>query len=210
MVEQRSVTVAVVGEFKRGKSTLVNALLQTAACPVDADIVTGVPTWSVRRPLRVIVHRAAAGRARGDPAGGPLDDLAARCPSAPTTGPGTCARSRYGCPTGCCGRGSACSTPPGRRPRVGPRSAEPGQPEPCRRVLFVTDASQELTAPELEFLETAVERCPRAALVVTKTDLHQHWRGSSRRPGHLVDAGLEIPVLPLSSFLRLRAAGSRS
>ena len=33
MVQQRAVTVAVVGEFKRGKSTLVNALLQTAACP---------------------------------------------------------------------------------------------------------------------------------------------------------------------------------
>ena len=47
--EQRSVTVAVVGEFKRGKSTLVNALLQTAACPVDADIVTGVPD---PRPVR--------------------------------------------------------------------------------------------------------------------------------------------------------------
>ena len=38
------VPVAVVGEFKRGKSTLVNALLQTAACPVDADLVTAVPT----------------------------------------------------------------------------------------------------------------------------------------------------------------------
>ena len=37
-------TVAVVGEFKQGKSTLVNALLRTDICPVDADIVTAVPT----------------------------------------------------------------------------------------------------------------------------------------------------------------------
>ena len=37
-------SVAVVGEFKRGKSTLVNALLQTDVCPTDADIVTAVPT----------------------------------------------------------------------------------------------------------------------------------------------------------------------
>ena len=36
--------MAIVGEFKRGKSTLVNALLQTAVCPVDADEVTVVPT----------------------------------------------------------------------------------------------------------------------------------------------------------------------
>lgn len=36
--------VTVVGEFKRGKSTLVNAILQTDLCPADADIVTAVPT----------------------------------------------------------------------------------------------------------------------------------------------------------------------
>ena len=36
--------MAIVGEFKRGKSTMVNALLQTAVCPVDADEVTVVPT----------------------------------------------------------------------------------------------------------------------------------------------------------------------
>ena len=40
----------------------------------------------------------------------------------------------------------------------------------------MTDASQELTAPELDFLKTAVGRCPMAAVVVTKTDLYLHWR----------------------------------
>ena len=43
-IDQRTISVAVVGEFKRGKSTLVNALLHTAVCPVDADEVTVVPT----------------------------------------------------------------------------------------------------------------------------------------------------------------------
>ena len=38
------VAVAVVGEFKQGKSTLVNALLRTDICPVDSDVVTAVPT----------------------------------------------------------------------------------------------------------------------------------------------------------------------
>ena len=41
---EQVLSVAVVGEFKRGKSTLVNALLQTDVCPTDADIVTAVPT----------------------------------------------------------------------------------------------------------------------------------------------------------------------
>ena len=64
-------------------------------------------------------------------------------------------------------------------------------------VLFVTDASQELTAPELDFLQTAVERCPRAALVVTKTDLYQHWREIvDPNRGHLADAGLDDPGPP--------------
>src|SRR5262249_33127972 len=54
------VPVAVVGEFKQGKSTLVNALLRTEVCPVDADIVTGVPAivrYGV--PAAVVAHMAA-------------------------------------------------------------------------------------------------------------------------------------------------------
>ena len=39
--------VFVVGEFKQGKSSLVNALLNAPVCPVDDDIATAVPT-SVR------------------------------------------------------------------------------------------------------------------------------------------------------------------
>ena len=36
--------VFVVGEFKQGKSSLVNALLNAPVCPVDDDIATAVPT----------------------------------------------------------------------------------------------------------------------------------------------------------------------
>ena len=36
--------VAVLGEYKQGKSTLINALLRTDVCPVDPDLVTAVPT----------------------------------------------------------------------------------------------------------------------------------------------------------------------
>jgi len=74
-------------------------------------------------------------------------------------------------------------------------------------VLFVTDASQELTGPELDFLRSVVERCPRTAVVVTKIDLHAEWRRIAELDrGHLSDAGLQLPVFPVSSFLRLRAS----
>src|SRR4029453_13253204 len=36
--------VFVLGEFKQGKSSLVNALLNAPVCPVDDDIATSVPT----------------------------------------------------------------------------------------------------------------------------------------------------------------------
>ena len=36
--------VLVVGEFKQGKSQLVNALVNAPVCPVDDDIATAVPT----------------------------------------------------------------------------------------------------------------------------------------------------------------------
>src|SRR4029453_5640359 len=37
--------IVVVGEFKQGKSSLVNALLGTTVCPVDDDVATAVPTY---------------------------------------------------------------------------------------------------------------------------------------------------------------------
>ena len=73
-------------------------------------------------------------------------------------------------------------------------------------MIFVTDASQELTGPEVAFLRQALERCPAAVCVVTKTDLYPAWRRIvelDRR--HLANAGIDLPVIPVSSFLRLRA-----
>ena len=34
----------VVGEFNKGKSSLVNALLNARVCATDADVATAVPT----------------------------------------------------------------------------------------------------------------------------------------------------------------------
>ena len=74
-------------------------------------------------------------------------------------------------------------------------------------LIFVTDASQELTRAEITFLQTAQARCPKVVCVVTKTDLHAEWRRIvDLDRGHLADAGLDVPVVPVSSFLRMRAA----
>src|SRR5690606_18757338 len=39
-----NVRVIVVGQFKQGKSKLINALVNAPACPVDDDVATSVPT----------------------------------------------------------------------------------------------------------------------------------------------------------------------
>jgi hypothetical protein len=69
-------------------------------------------------------------------------------------------------------------------------------------VLFVTDASQELTAPEVDFLRQAADVCPTVACVLTKTDLYPEWRriwDANRK--HLND----IPLFPVSSTMRWHA-----
>ena len=37
--------IVVAGEFKQGKSSLVNALVGAPVCPVDDDAATAVPTF---------------------------------------------------------------------------------------------------------------------------------------------------------------------
>ncbi len=39
-----NVRVVVVGEFKQGKSKLINALVNAPVCPIDDDVATSVPT----------------------------------------------------------------------------------------------------------------------------------------------------------------------
>ncbi len=200
------VPVAVVGEFKQGKSTLVNALLRTDVCPVDSDVVTAVPT---------IVRYGVPPAAVAHPVG--TDGL-----SAPIPVPFDRLRDYV---TEIGADGPALRTVEVRLDRLLLRSGLTFVDTPgvggldsaqgnitlgalplARAALFVTDAAQELTAPELEFLTRVVQRCPRVVCVVTKIDLHAEWRRIvDLDHGHLSRAGLSVPVVPVSSFLRMRA-----
>ena len=48
------VRVLIVGEFKQGKSQLLNALVNAPVCPVDDDIATAVPTVVKSPPVIVV------------------------------------------------------------------------------------------------------------------------------------------------------------
>ena len=43
-LDDPAIHVIVVGEFKQGKSQLINALVNAPVCPVDDDVATAVPT----------------------------------------------------------------------------------------------------------------------------------------------------------------------
>ncbi len=209
-LREGAVTVAVVGEFKRGKSTLVNAVIQRPVCPADVDVVTAVPTL-VRygEQVAVTAYQTQEGQDEPLPRSVSPDQIAR------VVGEGSGDRSvlthsvEVRVPHRILRTGLRLLDTPGvgglqsahGQLTLGALSGADGQ-------LLVTDASQELTAPEMEFLGTALERCPRAALVVTKIDLHQHWRRIvDLDREHLARAGLEVPVLPVSSQLRLLARG---
>lgn len=206
----RTVQVVVVGEFKRGKSTLVNALLQTAVCPVDADVVTAVPTlvrYGEQPGATAYVEPAGPGGAPG--AERVAVDAIAELVSE-SGNPGNRRRLRsveVRLPHRMLRSGLCLTDTPG----VGGLDSAHGiitlsALDLAQGILFVTDASQELTGPELAFVKEALQRCPVGACVVTKTDLYPEWRRIvALDEGHLARAAIDLPVIPVSSFLRLRA-----
>ncbi|MDQ2884264.1 MAG: dynamin family protein [Actinomycetota bacterium] len=69
-------------------------------------------------------------------------------------------------------------------------------------VLFVSDASQEFIEPEIAFLRQIRQLCPTVIGVITKIDLYPRWADiQSANRAHLTNAGLDIPLLPLSAAI---------
>lgn len=213
----------VVGEFKQGKSMLVNALVGAPVCPVDDDIATSVPLtvrhaeqpeaallWSAEGGAlegelqREVVEVATLAQRLNGPEGGRRgwaeDTLGRRLVAAEAGLPRTLLADGLTIvdTPGVGGLGSAHG--------AATRSVLPS----AHAVLLVTDASQEITAPEADFLRQALSSCPHVAVVVTKTDLHPEWRRIvALNEQRLREAGLDLPQIPVSSHLRTLAARSR-
>jgi predicted GTPase len=168
--------VAVVGEFKQGKSTLINALLRTVVCPADADIVTSVPMTvrygvpaAVTARLMPTTDPTSADPPSVDVAFGRLREYVTRPPGDVTAVQAFDVRlDRRLLRDGL----TLVDTPGVGGLDSAQGNMTLGTIATARAALFVTDAAQELTAPELYFLRRAVERCPTVVCVVTKIDLH--------------------------------------
>ncbi|WOP20080.1 dynamin family protein [Raineyella sp. LH-20] len=212
-----AVRVLVVGEFKQGKSALVNALVTAPVCAVDAEAATTVPTvvkYGDPPAARLVLADHAPGEvglagALGDeptrsrPV--PLDQLAAF--ASERANPDNTERVAYAeaaIPRTILDGGLELVDTPGVGTLTSGYAGATASALPAAdALLFVSDASRELTAPELAFLTTALRSCPNAACIITKTDAHVDWAQIvelDRR--HLQRAGLDLPVIAVSSRLR--------
>src|SRR5215470_2018655 len=203
-------SVLVVGEFNKGKSSLVNALLNARVCATDADIATAVPTF-VRYGEQLATYGRSAddGRNGGQPQPIELTDFERLVTRTDRDRQAvTFAAVDVSVPRQLLRDGLVLVDTPG----VGGGLSSAHAAATLRAlasadaVVFVTDASQELTAPELALLRRAKELCPRLVCALTKTDFYPEWRRIlDIDHAHLRRARLDITLLPLSAPLRQHA-----
>lgn len=208
-----NVRVVVVGEFKQGKSKLINALVNAPACPIDDDVATSVPT-SVGygdEPAAFVFRRdetAEGGRDAVVREPIALESLADYVSESGNPGnEKELVGAEVLLPREILRGGLRLIDSPG----VGSLDSASALAtlsalSSAHAVLLVSDASQEYTEPEVQLLRRAMRLSPNVAAVLAKTDLYPDWRdiaGIDR--GHLADIG-ELPLFPVSSDLRLLAA----
>jgi hypothetical protein len=203
--------VCVVGEFKQGKSSLVNGLLGANVCPVDDDLATSAITL-----VRYGEQASATVRRRDG-----QESVAEQIPIEQLGGfvsehgnPGNekqVERVEISAPSAILRQGLALVDTPGMGGLGAGHAAATLSFLPfADGLILVSDASAELGAPEVEFLQRAVELCPTVLFAQTKIDLYPDWeRIVDINKGHLHSAGIDIPVVAVSSMLRTEALARR-
>ncbi len=217
------VRVLVVGEFKQGKSLLVNALVGAPVCPVRDDVATSVATVVSQASAPVLtVTGKVAGRdgrvvprrvCRTDVPLAAMADVVAEHVTEQRN-PGNrqgLTHVEVGLPSRLLATGLQIVDTPGVGGLRSVHGAATMAALPSAdAVLLVSDASQEYTAPELEFLRQAIRLCPNVVCVLTKIDLYPEWRRIAELDvQHLREAGIVADLVAVSSTLRWEAVTRR-
>ncbi|MEE3849966.1 dynamin family protein [Gordonia sp. LSe1-13] len=197
--------IVVVGQLKQGKSQFVNALLNLDVCSVGDDDATAVPTV-IGHAAQPTAHLVVGGPAE-DRIPVPIGEITAITPATPFAEGREVARLEIDAPGPLLADGLVVVDTPGVGGHGHPYAATTlGMVATADAVLFVSDASQEFTAPEMKFLQQVTELCPTVACLLTKTDLYPHWRAiADADRDHLRTNGIDVPLLPVSSALRIHA-----
>lgn len=210
-VGKPDVQVVVVGEFKQGKSSLINALVNAKVCPVDDDIATAVPTL-IRHgeEKKAAALTTPAEEPDADPTHTAIqfEEVPAYATELGVGDPSVSVKGvEIELPRKLLANGLVLVDTPG----VGGlgsahATAALGALSVADAALFVSDASQEFTRAEIDFLKQASDLCPQVVCLMTKTDFYPAWRRVLEiNHGHLKNEGFDLPIIPVSSLLRTEA-----
>ncbi|MGU3653179.1 dynamin family protein [Mycolicibacterium sp. A43C] len=197
------IRVVIAGQLKQGKSQLLNSLLNLPVARVGDDestVVATVVSYAEEPSARLVL----AGQGGLEYAPIEMADLKKDLRRLPVALGREVLRAEVGAPAPMLKNGLTFIDTPGVGGHGQPHlSATLGLLPDADAVLMVSDTSQEFTEPELTFIRQAVEICPVAAVIATKTDLYPYWRDIvGVDTAHLGRAGVQIPVIPASSVLR--------
>lgn len=209
-LDRSEIHVFIIGDYKMGKSTMVNALVGTTICPVDDGISTTVTTLVRHAPEPTATAVFPPAEPDGDPVQQPVPfaDVADLVSEAGNPGNRQNVRVvEIGVPQPILAGGLVVVDTPGVGGLASPESAATlAAATGADAVIFATSAAQELTAPEVELLEAVAASCPRAVVALTKIDIHPAWRRIAEiNRLHLTTRKLDARVIPVSSELRLQA-----
>ncbi|WP_405178647.1 dynamin family protein [Nocardia sp. NBC_01377] len=201
--------IVVTGQSDQGKSRFVNALLDIDICPVGDDTTTTAPMLLAPGPKAraVLVLAGPQQGAQETRVEVPIEELGSVTARSPITQGRRILRWEVELPNPLLADGIVLVDTPG----VGGHGSSGaagvlGMAQGADAVLVLSDASTELTEPELAFLRQVRELCPNVALLLTKTDMYPHWRRVHKADlRHIGAARLEVPIIPVSSLLRSHA-----
>ncbi|THV26199.1 dynamin family protein [Glycomyces paridis] len=203
----------VVGETKRGKSSLVNALLgMPGLSPVDAQVATTAYlefAWAEQASVRAWQPGAADPMLLGV---GDLRNWATRLGTMP---PGMVPPRRMlvGHPSALLKHMSIVDTPGtgGLDPDHAQIALEAVARATC--LIMVTDASSPMAKTELDFLSEASKRVNFVVFALTKTDTYPGWRTVMEENRSLIEAHAprfrSAPHYPVSAMLAEHALASQ-
>jgi replication fork clamp-binding protein CrfC len=202
------IRVVIAGQLKQGKSQLLNSLLNVPVARVGDDETTVVATmvsYGDQATAKLIV--AVVDGDEPDSVEIPIADIKQDLRRHPAAGGRQVLRAAVTAQSPLLKGGLVFVDTPGvgghRQPHL---SATLGLLPDADAMLMISDTSQEFTEPEMTFMRQALEICPVATIVATKTDLYPHWREIVEvNRAHLQRAGLSTPMIPASSLLRSHA-----
>ncbi len=203
------IRVVIAGQLKQGKSQLLNSLLNMPVARVGDDETTTLVTIVAhgQTPSARIVVVPGPGENEPATIDVGIDDIRRDLRHPPQARGRRVLSVEVSAPSPLLQGGLAFVDTPGVGGHGQPHlSATLGLLPDADAVLMVSDSSSEFTEPEMRFLRQAQEVCPVGAVVATKTDLYPHWRQIvEANTAHLARAGLQLPIIPVSSLLRAHA-----